>query len=61
MNREHRTLQSSSRLVAVSAEELMLVEGGSVVSKLKKAAKWVKDHIVITVGKVIGVGVGGKF
>jgi hypothetical protein len=58
MNRNHR---SAGRFEAVSAEELMLVEGGGIISKLKAAAKWVKDHVVVGVGKVVSVGIKGKF
>jgi hypothetical protein len=58
MNRDHR---SAGRFEAVSAEELRLVEGGGIISKLKAAAKWAKDHLVVTVGKITGGGIKGKF
>ena len=62
MNREHRTSQSPStaRFEAVSAEELILVEGGSLKSKFIKALKWIKDHVKVDLGKKT-VTVGGKF
>jgi len=43
---------------AVGDEELGSVRGGSFVSRLKAAAKWVKDHVVIGLNKI---GIKGKF
>lgn len=42
----------------IGYEELRTVRGGSIWSKIKSVAKWVKKHVVAT-GKSIGIT--GKF
>ena len=41
-------------MVPVSDDELRMVQGGSIWGRIKKAAGWVKDHVVAT-AKSIGV------
>jgi hypothetical protein len=55
------TLGAAPRLVAVSNEELTLVAGGSVISKIKGAAKWAVKHLFVDVGHGIVAGVKGTF
>jgi hypothetical protein len=56
----NRTLGNTPSLVGVSAEEAMLVDGGSIFSKLKAAAKWVYDHVYVDVKNHV-IGGKGKF
>lgn len=42
----------------VGDDELRSVRGGSFVSRLKGAARWVKNHVVIGLNKI---GIKGKF
>ena len=42
----------------VGDDELRLVRGGSFWSRVKAAARWVKDHVVIGLNKI---GIKGKF
>ena len=39
--------QGPQLIRAVCDEELRSVRGGSFLNRLKKAAKWVKDHVVV--------------
>jgi len=39
--------RGSRHVRVVDDDELRLVRGGSFFNRLKKAAKWVKDHVVI--------------
>ena len=57
MNREPLSSGSAPRLTAVSAEELTLVSGGSLWSKIKAAAVWVKDHVFVDLANGV---IGGK-
>jgi hypothetical protein len=41
-------------MIPVPDDELRLVQGGSIWSGIKRAAKWAKDHVVAT-AKSIGV------
>jgi hypothetical protein len=43
---QDRSLGNAPQLVAVSADEALLVDGGSFFSKLKAAAVWVYDHVI---------------
>ena len=54
---QNRSLGNVTSLVDVSADELMLVHGGSFFSKLKAAAHWVYDHVYVDVKNHI---IGGK-
>jgi hypothetical protein len=51
-------VEDGKRIELVTDEELSQVRGGSIWSGLKKAAGWIKDHVVIGL-KMIGIK--GKF
>ena len=39
----------------VTDDELRLVRGGSIWGAIKRAARWAKDHIVITLKSIGGI------
>lgn len=50
--------QESSMIRPVGNEELRSVRGAGIVSWVKKAAKWVKKHVVIGLNSI---GIKGRF
>ena len=51
-------MDSGGEIRSVTDDELRQVRGGSLWSRLKDAAVWVKDHVVIGLNKI---GLKGKF
>ncbi len=51
-------IENGKRIELVTDEELSRVRGGSIGSWLRKAARWVKDHVVIGLR---AIGIKGKF
>jgi hypothetical protein len=56
--REGYIIDDGQRVEFVTDDELSRVRGGSFFSRLKAAARWVKDHVVIGLHKI---GIKGKF
>ena len=56
--REVHIIDDGERLEFVSDNELSQVRGGSFFSRIKAAARWVKDHVVIGLHNI---GIKGKF
>lgn len=51
-------IEDGKRIKLLTDDELSRVRGGSIWSRLKAAARWVKDHVVIGLNKI---GLKGKF
>lgn len=55
-----QTSRPAAQFQPVTAEELAFVSGGGIISWIKRAAKWVKDHIYVDTKNQAG-GIKGTF
>jgi hypothetical protein len=51
-------MDRENRMRRVPDDELSLVSGGSIWGGIKRAARWVKDHVVLGLKSI---GIKGKF
>jgi hypothetical protein len=51
-------MDKDDRMRRVPDDELSLVSGGSIWGGIKRAARWVKDHVVLGLKSI---GIKGKF
>ena len=51
-------IENGKRIEFVTDDELSRVRGGSIWSGIKRAARWVKDHVAIGLRSI---GIKGKF